>query len=151
MSVRSRAPLLLLLAAAAAGPASAAPSTGRVTAELPDVSVSAPALLGVLGWAGLVEPALEPTQLAARFQALIGVDPLSAPSLREAGVDPSKPLSIVVDDARRQLLVEGTVVVEGAFRSGALTTAQWTGALHRPAMGVPGPVTSAASSALAAL
>ncbi len=110
MSVRSRAPLLLLLAAAAAGPASAAPSTGRVTAELPDVSVSAPALLGVLGWAGLVEPALEPTQLAARFQALIGVDPLSAPSLRDAGVDPSKPLSIVVDDARRQLLVEGTVL-----------------------------------------
>jgi hypothetical protein len=110
VSAVSRAPLLLLLASAAAGPASAAPSTGRVTAELPDVSVSAPALLGVLGWAGLVEPALEPTQLAARFQALIGVDPLSAPSLREAGVDPSKPLSIVVDDARRQLLVEGHVL-----------------------------------------
>ena len=43
-------------------------------------------------------------------------------------------------------LAEGTVVVEGAFRSGALTTAQWTGALHRPVMGVPGPVTSAASA-----
>ena len=43
-------------------------------------------------------------------------------------------------------LSEGTVVVEGAFRSGALTTAQWTNALHRPVMGVPGPVTSAASA-----
>lgn len=38
------------------------------------------------------------------------------------------------------------MVVEGAFRSGALTTAQWTNALHRPVMGVPGPVTSAASA-----
>jgi DNA processing protein len=38
------------------------------------------------------------------------------------------------------------VVVEGATRSGALTTAQWTDALHRPVMGVPGPVTSAASA-----
>ena len=43
-------------------------------------------------------------------------------------------------------LAEGTVVVEGAFRSGALTTAQWTDALHRPVMGVPGPVTSSASA-----
>ena len=42
-------------------------------------------------------------------------------------------------------LSEGTVVVEGAIRSGALNTAQWTDALHRPVMGVPGPVTSAAS------
>ena len=42
-------------------------------------------------------------------------------------------------------LAEGTVVVEGAIRSGALSTARWTEALHRPVMGVPGPVTSAAS------
>lgn len=43
-------------------------------------------------------------------------------------------------------LAEGTVVVEGAIRSGALTTAQWTDALHRPVMGAPGSVTSAASA-----
>ena len=42
-------------------------------------------------------------------------------------------------------LTEGTVVVEGAIRSGALTTARWAEALHRPVMGVPGPVASAAS------
>lgn len=38
------------------------------------------------------------------------------------------------------------MVVEGAFRSGALTMALWAGVLHRPVMGVPGPVTSAASA-----
>jgi DNA processing protein len=38
------------------------------------------------------------------------------------------------------------VVVEGAVRSGALNTAQWTGNLHRPVMGIPGPVCSAASA-----
>lgn len=43
-------------------------------------------------------------------------------------------------------LAEGTVVVEGAVRSGALNTAHWTATLHRPVMGVPGPVTSAASA-----
>ena len=37
------------------------------------------------------------------------------------------------------------MVVEGAIRSGALSTARWAEALHRPVMGVPGPVTSAAS------
>lgn len=42
-------------------------------------------------------------------------------------------------------LAVGTVVVEAAARSGALSTARWTGRLHRPLMGVPGPVTSAAS------
>jgi DNA processing protein len=35
--------------------------------------------------------------------------------------------------------------VEGAVRSGALNTAHWATNLHRPLMGVPGPVTSAAS------
>lgn len=39
----------------------------------------------------------------------------------------------------------GTVLVEAAVRSGALNTANWTGRLHRPLMGVPGPVTSAPS------
>ncbi|MEO9324896.1 DNA-processing protein DprA [Nocardioides sp. C4-1] len=43
-------------------------------------------------------------------------------------------------------LSHGTVVVEAALRSGALNTASWTGRLQRPLMGVPGPVTSAASS-----
>jgi len=43
-------------------------------------------------------------------------------------------------------LSEGTVVVEGAVRSGALNTAHWTTNLHRPLMGMPGPVTSAAST-----
>jgi DNA processing protein len=42
-------------------------------------------------------------------------------------------------------LTGGTVVVEAALRSGALNTANWAGRLHRPLMGVPGPVTSAPS------
>lgn len=43
-------------------------------------------------------------------------------------------------------LSEGTVVVEAALRSGAIHTAHWTTNLHRPVMGVPGPVTSVAST-----
>jgi DNA processing protein len=39
----------------------------------------------------------------------------------------------------------GTVVVEAAARSGALNTANWAERLNRHLMGVPGPVTSAAS------
>lgn len=39
----------------------------------------------------------------------------------------------------------GTVVVEAAVRSGALNTAGWATSIDRPVMGVPGPVTSAAS------
>lgn len=42
-------------------------------------------------------------------------------------------------------LTQGTVVVEAAVRSGALNTANWASCLHRPVMGVPGPVTSAPS------
>lgn len=42
-------------------------------------------------------------------------------------------------------LAAGTVVVEAAIRSGALNTANWTGQLNRPLMGVPGPVSSAPS------
>jgi DNA processing protein len=42
-------------------------------------------------------------------------------------------------------LAQGTVVVEAAVRSGALNTANWTARLNRVLMGVPGPVTSAAS------
>ena len=43
-------------------------------------------------------------------------------------------------------LAEGTVLVEGAVRSGALNTARWATNLHRPVLGLPGPVTSAASA-----
>src|SRR3546814_1689672 len=39
----------------------------------------------------------------------------------------------------------GTVVVEAAIRSGALSTANWTTRLSRPLVGVPGPVTSETS------
>lgn len=39
-------------------------------------------------------------------------------------------------------LGSGTVVVEAAVRSGALSTARWALDLGRPVMGVPGPVTS---------
>ncbi len=42
-------------------------------------------------------------------------------------------------------LTQGTVVVEAALRSGSLNTARWADDLLRPVMGVPGPVTSAAS------
>lgn len=42
-------------------------------------------------------------------------------------------------------LARGTLVVEAAVRSGALNTASWAAALGRQVMGVPGPVTSAAS------
>ena len=42
-------------------------------------------------------------------------------------------------------LTRGTVVVEAAARSGALSTARWAAHLNRPLMGVPGPVTSASS------
>lgn len=42
-------------------------------------------------------------------------------------------------------MTRGTVVVEAAVRSGALSTAGWASRLHRPVMGVPGPVTAAQS------
>ncbi len=43
-------------------------------------------------------------------------------------------------------LTSGTVVVEAALRSGALSTARWAGELRRHVFGVPGPVTSALSA-----
>lgn len=43
-------------------------------------------------------------------------------------------------------LAAGTVVVEAAVRSGALSTARWAEAMSRHLMGVPGPVTSAPSA-----
>jgi DNA processing protein len=43
-------------------------------------------------------------------------------------------------------LTAGTVVVEAALRSGSLNTARWARDLGRVVMGVPGPVTSAASA-----
>jgi DNA processing protein len=48
-------------------------------------------------------------------------------------------------------LGRGTVVVEAARRSGALNTASWASRIHRPVMGVPGPVTSATSEGVHAL
>lgn len=51
--------------------------------------------------------------------------------------------------ARNRLIAalgQGTVVVEAAIRSGALNTAGWAAAVSRVLMGVPGPVTSAASA-----
>lgn len=50
--------------------------------------------------------------------------------------------------ARNRLIAAasaGTVVVEAALRSGALSTARWAESLSRPVMGVPGPVFSAQS------
>lgn len=43
-------------------------------------------------------------------------------------------------------LATGTVVVEAAWRSGALNTLNWAGSLGRVTMGVPGPVTSSTSN-----
>jgi len=43
-------------------------------------------------------------------------------------------------------LTSGTVVVEAAWRSGALNTANWAGSLGRVTMGVPGPVISSTSN-----
>jgi DNA processing protein len=43
-------------------------------------------------------------------------------------------------------LANGTLVVEAALRSGATNTVSWTAELDRPAMGVPGPITSTASA-----
>jgi DNA processing protein len=48
-------------------------------------------------------------------------------------------------------LGRGTVVVEAATRSGSLNTASWAARIHRPVMGVPGPVTSATSQGVHAL
>ncbi len=48
-------------------------------------------------------------------------------------------------------LGRGTVVVEAASRSGSLNTAGWAARIHRPVMGVPGPVTSATSEGVHAL
>lgn len=51
--------------------------------------------------------------------------------------------------ARNRLIAaftRGTLVVEAAARSGALSTANWADRLSRRVMGVPGPVTSAASA-----
>lgn len=43
-------------------------------------------------------------------------------------------------------LAAGSVIVEAAFRSGALNTLNWAGRLGRVSMGVPGPVTSSSSA-----
>lgn len=43
-------------------------------------------------------------------------------------------------------LTRGTVVIEAAFRSGALNTTNWARRMDRPVLGVPGPVTSPLSA-----
>lgn len=61
------------------------------------------------------------------------------------GTVPSRPRFL----ARNRLiagLTRGTVVVEAARRSGALSTATWATHLRRPLAAVPGPVTSAMSA-----
>jgi DNA processing protein len=61
------------------------------------------------------------------------------------GTPPSRPRFL----ARNRLiaaLTRGTVVVEAALRSGALSTATWAAQLARPLGAVPGPVTSAMSA-----
>lgn len=61
------------------------------------------------------------------------------------GTIPSRPRFL----ARNRLiaaLTRGTVVVEAARRSGALSTATWATRLYRPLAAVPGPVTSAMSA-----
>jgi DNA processing protein len=43
-------------------------------------------------------------------------------------------------------LTRGTVVIEAAFRSGALNTTSWARRMNRPVLGTPGPVTSPLSA-----
>ncbi|MBC2933383.1 DNA-processing protein DprA [Nocardioides sp. zg-1228] len=72
------------------------------------------------------------THLAAEYAVISEQPPGSAPT---------RPRFL----ARNRLiaaLTRGTVLVEAALRSGALSTAAWAEALNRPVMGVPGPVTS---------
>ncbi len=99
-ALRFLTPLVLLLA----GPASAAPPSA--SGEIPDLAASAQGLAELLSWAALAEPELGPTRIGARFEAAVGVDPLSPEALRAVGVDPSKPARLTYDAARRQLLVE---------------------------------------------
>ncbi|MGC4003717.1 MAG: DNA-processing protein DprA [Pirellulales bacterium] len=61
------------------------------------------------------------------------------------GTNPSR-LRFLARNRLIAALGRGTVVVEAALRSGALSTANWTGRLNRELMGCPGPVTSAAST-----
>lgn len=69
-------------------------------------------------------------------------------------VGPSLPVTRVRFLARNRIiaaLTGGTVVVEAAWRSGALNTANWADRLNRRVMGVPGPVSSVASQGVHAL
>ncbi|MFT4008524.1 MAG: DNA-processing protein DprA [Nocardioidaceae bacterium] len=61
------------------------------------------------------------------------------------GTNPSR-LRFLARNRLIAALGRGTVVVEAALRSGALSTANWTGRLNRALMGCPGPVTSVAST-----
>jgi DNA processing protein len=77
------------------------------------------------------------------------VEAIAASGLVVSELAPGSAPSRIRFLARNRLIAalgRGTVVVEAQVRSGALNTANWTGRLHRPLMGVPGPVTSAFSA-----
>lgn len=96
--------LLLPLAVVLSTPAWAAGPA--VSGEIPDLAASAPRLAELLSWAALAEPELGPMRIGARFEAAVGVDPMSPDKLRAVGVDPSKPVRLTYDQARRQLVAE---------------------------------------------
>lgn len=64
---------------------------------------------------------------------------------RPPGAAPSRP-GFLKRNRLIAALTAGTIVVEAARRSGALSTAEWAGKLTRPVGIVPGPVTSALSA-----
>lgn len=132
---------------------------GRMAAELAQAGVS------------VVSGAAYGIDVAAHRGALAGAGPTVA--VLACGVDRAYPAGNqgVIDHLARHALVvaevppgcaptklrflsrnrliaalgAGTVVVEAAVRSGALSTAAWANRLGRVLMGVPGPVTSAPS------
>lgn len=118
----------------------------------------------VSGGAYGIDQAAHRGALAARGQTVVvlagGVDrpyPSSAARLIDAAADSGAVVSELPPGctqtrtrflARNRVIAamgRGTVVVEASVRSGALNTANWTQRLHRPVLGVPGSVRSAAS------
>lgn len=76
-------------------------------------------------------------QIVARGGALLGEAPPGAVPARHRFLQRNRLIAA---------LTSGTVVVEAAWRSGALSTANHAAGLLRPVGAVPGPVTSAASA-----
>lgn len=76
------------------------------------------------------------------------IEQIAQTGLVVSEVPPGRPPSRARFLIRNRLIAalgRGTVIVEGAVRSGAQNTASWTLALDRPLLAVPGPVTSATS------